>query len=233
MDEKQLGCVYFHHLLLVNMDVQLCNVIVFSLHVIYPQANQSQGIRVGRNLWSALEYSIEGGGSMMSFLPPTGNLLSASWLKRCRKENNWEWRIGKADRKGKIEDGKEETKQHRLPDMIMRLLHTDLIYGLNILELSASTSWPKEIIWVIYKSLIHIMADFYFHFYTFSPFSNFSTMSMYYSLVPQNGLSLISCAFLISCLHLCTLLASSVEWELVYCHSFYSNCKEANAILST
>lgn len=34
MDEKQLGCVYFHHLLLVNMDVQLCNVIVFSLHVI-------------------------------------------------------------------------------------------------------------------------------------------------------------------------------------------------------
>ena len=50
MDEKQLGCVYFHHLLLVNMDVQLCNVIVFSLHVIYPQANQSQGIRVGRNL---------------------------------------------------------------------------------------------------------------------------------------------------------------------------------------
>lgn len=115
----------------------------------------------------------------------------------------------------------------------MRLLHTDLIYGLDILELNASTSWPKEIIWVIYEWLIYIMTDFYFHFYTFSPFSDFSTMSKYYSLVPQNGLALISCAFLISYLHLCTLVASSVEWELVYCHSFYSNCKEANAILST
>ena len=50
MDEKQFSCVYFHHLLLVNMHVQICHVIVFSLHVIYPQANQSRGVRVGRNL---------------------------------------------------------------------------------------------------------------------------------------------------------------------------------------
>lgn len=64
--------------------------------------------------------------------------------------------------------------------MILRVLHTDL--GLDILELNASTSWSKEIIWVIYEWLIYIMADFYFHFYTFSPFSYFfSIFQLFYN----------------------------------------------------
>lgn len=93
MDERWLGRVYSHRLLLVNTHAQNCQFILYRPHVVYQEANWGRGggvralTRVGGDL-----KSMESGGSQMSFLPPTGSppfISFCSHFKGVQEREGW------------------------------------------------------------------------------------------------------------------------------------------------